>query len=387
LILQLLVRSEGGYKTLQIHEINTKKQFYKMRKHWNNTLNESLENNIFLTWEKMAPSVNRLEKENQLKILYATDSDKLVGIAPFRKSRRSLKGHLNYDVIEPLTNGDTDYTGIILAKQGKQILHKFLTYLFNQKDWDLMLLPDIPQTSPTLELLKHTSKLLPKSQIEKGIICPYLTIPNSEQKLLANLNIKFRKNLQRRLRKIEREHGNVELKEYYELGSLEQAMEILFKLHQKRWTSKTELGRFATHKEKVFTIQTAKYFAKKKWLRLFFLTVNNIPVATELNLEYQGKMYGHLSGFDPAYSKYSVGHLLTLRILEECIKKGISEYDFMQGAESYKFDWTDKYRQNMNVICVNKKLSAMMICLTLKFSKLFSICIDTIKKVKKSIHI
>lgn len=99
---------------LQISEINTKSQFYEMRSNWNKTLNQSIEKNIFLTWEKMAPSVNLLEKKSSLKILCATEGNKLVGIAPFRKTRKSLNGHFGYGVIEPLTNGETDYTGVIL---------------------------------------------------------------------------------------------------------------------------------------------------------------------------------------------------------------------------------------------------------------------------------
>ena len=368
---------------LQISEINTKKQFYEMRTRWNQTLDKSKDNNIFLTWEKMAPSVNQLDKESSIKILCATDGIELVGIAPFRKTRRSLKANFGYSFIEPLTNGDTDYAGIIISKQETRCIHQFLAYLFTQKDWDFMVLPDLPQTSQTLELLKHTSKDLPKFEVEKGVICPYITIPNSKEKLLSSLDSKLQKKLKRRLPKLERNHGKVELKQYYEIGSFEQTMEIFFELHQKRWLLKDMPGRFGNQKARDISLQTAKYFAEKGWFRLYFLTVNNKPVAAELNLEYKGKMYCHLKGFDPDYSKYSVGHLLTLKVLEQCIEKGISEYDFMQGDEAYKFDWTNKSRQNMNVVCVNKKLSSMMICLGLKASKMISIGLKVLKTCKK----
>jgi CelD/BcsL family acetyltransferase involved in cellulose biosynthesis len=138
-------------------------------------------------------------------------------------------------------------------------------------------------------------------------------------------------------------------------------MEILIKLHQKRWTSKGELGRFANQKSRSITLQTAQYFAEKDWLRLYFLTVEDRPVAAELNLEYENVMYRHLKGFDPDFYKYSVGSLLTLKVLEECIEKGIFEYDFMQGDEAYKFNWTNKFRRNINVRGVNKRLSSKVI--------------------------
>jgi hypothetical protein len=331
-----------------------------MKKYWDLVLNKSVENNIFLTWEKMAPSVNQLEAANSLKILCASEGNELVGIAPFRITRRSLKGHFGYGIIEPLTNGETDYNGIIIAGEEDQCLYRFLTYLFSQKDWDFIYLPDLAEASQTLELMKK-DKYIPKFRIRKGLICPYIALPDSKEKLLARLSTKFKRNLRYSLHKLEAEQGKVEIKHYYELGSFEQTMEVFFRLHQERWESKGKPGRFANQKSRDITFQTAKYFAEKGWLRMYFLTVNDRPVAVELNLAYKEKMYCHLKGFDPTYSKYSIGHLLSLKILEECIEKGISEYDFMQGDEAYKFDWTTKYRQSTNLKWVNNKLSSNIV--------------------------
>ncbi len=332
-----------------------------MRGYWDSILNFSMENNIFLTWEKMAPSVNHMKKEHSLKILCAYEGDRIVGIAPFRKTRKSVAGNFGYSIIEPLTNGNTDYTGMIMSEQEKEILNQFLEYLFKQKDWDLFYFPDLPSKSSTLELIMQNRKELPKCKIEKGWVCPFLPLPNSKEKLLAGLRRKFRKNLERQMRKMEREQGKIELKNYYELGSLEQGMKILFKLHQKRWKAKGGPGKFGIEENRNIAMKTAQLFAQKDWLRLYFLTVNDKPVAAFLALEYDRKMYGHLCGFNPDYSQYGVGHLLLLKIFEKCIEKGITEFDFMQGSESYKFDWTRKYRQSINVRFVNKRLSSKVI--------------------------
>jgi hypothetical protein len=101
-----------------------------MKNYWDQTLDKSLENNIFLTWEKMAPSVNYLPNNSSLKILCATEGNEFVGIAPFRITRKRLTGPFDYRILEPLTNGETDYTGIIVTQQGDQCLHEFLAYLF-----------------------------------------------------------------------------------------------------------------------------------------------------------------------------------------------------------------------------------------------------------------
>ena len=113
--------------------------------------------------------------------------------------------------------------------------------------------------------------------------------------------------------------------------------------------------------------------------------VNNRPIATSLDLEYGGKMYGHLCGFDPDFARYSVGNLLLLKILKQCIVKKISEYDFMQGDESYKFDWTKKYRQNINVKFFNKKFSSMILSLGLMGYQLIGLSSQMFKKIKNRI--
>jgi hypothetical protein len=327
---------------------------------WDNTLDRCIEDNIFLTWEKMAPSVNYMAPNSFPKILCAIEKNELVGIAPLRTTHKGLKGPFGYNIIEPLTNGDTDYTGLIMADQREQCLYEFFIQLYSEKNWDLMYFSDLPQTSPTLILIKNAINI-PKFEIEKGAICPFIEIPTSKEELLASLNKKLEKKLRKSLTKLEREHGRVELKNYYEIGSLEQTIQILINLHQKRWTTRGISGRFVNNKSRNITLQTAKYFAEKDWLRLYFLTINDKPVAVELNLEYKGKMYCHLKGFDINYYKYRVGSLLTLKVLEKCIEKGITEYDLMQGEDSYKFEWTNKFRQNINLKWVNDKLSSKIL--------------------------
>lgn len=337
-----------------------------MRRRWNHVLDASAENNIFLTWEKMAPSVNHMKDEHSLKILCAYEGNRIVGIAPFRKTRKSVAGNFGYSIIEPLTNGNTDYTGMIISEKEKECLVEFMKYLFKQKDWDLFNFPDLPSESLTLELIMQTAKDLPRCKMEKGWVCPYVTLPNNKEELWTGLKGKFRKNLRRQIRQLKSEHGKIELKNYFELGSLEQTMEILFKFHQKRWKEKGEIGKFATEENRQITMKTANLFAQKGWLRLYFLTANSKPVAAYLALEYDKKMYGHLCAFDTDYKRYGVGNVLLLKIFEKCIENGIKEFDFMQGAESYKFDWTQKFRQSMNVRFVNNKLSSKAINLLVK---------------------
>ena len=84
----------------------------------------------------MAPSVKRLKENKTLKILYTEEKDRIIGIAPLIKSKRSFKKIFNYTVIEPLAKENTDYSGFILAENEIQSLITIIKYLTFQKDWD-----------------------------------------------------------------------------------------------------------------------------------------------------------------------------------------------------------------------------------------------------------
>jgi len=117
-------------------------------------------------------------------------------------------------------------------------------------------------------------------------------------------------------------------------------------------------GVFDTQEVCDFYKDVAKLFADHGWLDLSFLTVNGEPIAGFYCFEYKQKLYGALSGFDPDYSRYSVGSLLLAKVIEKCIERKTKELDFMKGGESYKFDWTAKYRRNIKIKLVNKRLAS-----------------------------
>jgi hypothetical protein len=306
-----------------------------------------------------------LEKNQTLRVLYITKESKIIAIAPLRQTTHTFKGLFSYSTIDTLDYGSaTDYTGLILTENPIESLELFLKYLQHQNNWDYFKINDVPETSSIIELLNNNRHTLPKSEITPGEICAYITIPESIEDFLAN--IPFRKSLRKGLRNLEKDHGKVELKAYYELGSLDDTMKFFFDLHQKNWTARKEPGAFSSQKTRDIYMDRAKLFEEKGWFALDFLTVNDIPVAAKYSIKYKQKLSACLSGFDPKYASYSVGKLLLIKVIEKCIKEEIKEYDFMKGDESYKFSLTNKYRRNSSIKFVNKRLTSKFIRLGIK---------------------
>jgi CelD/BcsL family acetyltransferase involved in cellulose biosynthesis len=140
---------------------------------------------------------------------------------------------------------------------------------------------------------------------------------------------------------------NVDFKTQHDFRSVKEAMQIFFKLHQKRWESKGQHGAFASKSIRDFHLDLSAIFDEKGWLSLYFLSINNEPVAAVYSFDYSRKKYGYLTGFDPEFAQYGVGNVLKMHVIRECIRKGFKEYDLTREFEPYKREWTTGVRRNL----------------------------------------
>lgn len=248
--------------------------------------------------------------------------------------------------IEFIGSPHSDYNNFILFKKARDCLRLFLNSLTEFSDWDLLELRDIPEGSATANVLRlMCNSKASKLKFKADTLCPYVNLPDSLKVLVSRLSRNMRKNLRKRMRRL-REKSKVEVKTQRDYGSIREAMEIFFKLHQKRWRSKGKLGAFALEAFRAFHLDLAEVFDEKGWLALHFLTVNDEPVAAVYSFDYNRKKYGYLTGFDPNFGRYGVGNLLKLDVVEYCIKKGFREYDLTRDFEPYKADWATGIRKN-----------------------------------------
>jgi hypothetical protein len=342
---------------LRITEISESSQFSELKHTWNEVLDRSKDNNAFLTWEFQSTFWDHIKEEKKLRILLVEDQDKIIAIAPFRESHYRFRNLLSYDVLEPLTLG-ADYTGILLTEKKLECCSLILEHLAEKRNWDFMYFFDLPENSELLELLRQVHPNNQKFELISGKICPFISTSGSLEAFTESLDSNFRKEMKRSMRNLEKDCGEVQIKKYDELGSVEESMNIFFDLHQQRWTSREKTGVFATQKVREFFQQIAEQFAKNGWLSLYFLTIRGTPIAAQYGFEYRNKHYYVLSGFNVAYSKYGVGNLLTHKIIESCFERKIGEFDFLKGDEAYKFRWTSNYRRNFGVRITNNKFKS-----------------------------
>ena len=67
------------------------------------------------------------------------------------------------------------------------------------------------------------------------------------------------------------------------------------------------------------------------------LDLNAAPVAVSMCFDYNDTLHLYNSGFDPRYRALSAGLLCKVLSLKDAIERGRQKYDFLKGAETYKY--------------------------------------------------
>lgn len=340
---------------MKILEVNSFSDFIALQEEWSNVLGRC-ENSVFSTWEWLSSWWKHLGRDKRLLLLLAQEGDKVLGIAPLMYSIRNIFG-LRIRKIEFIGTPESDYSDFILAEKGQECMKQFIDYiLYNLAEkWDCIELAEVPENSEFLTHLDGISRNAKLLQMHVPTMCPYLRL-ESYDTFYNSLSRKFRKNsLRRPLRKLQQKYS-LEFKNCSKTESLKEELEKLFYLHQKRWTARGWPGVFGDPKIRDFHLDVASLFSERGWLSLHSLLVEDKTIASVYGFSHKSKSYAYLTGMDPAFERYSIGHLLYLNIIQHCFEEKFNEFDFLRGNEKYKLRWNPLIRKNFEVILVRKGL-------------------------------
>ena len=161
-----------------------------------------------------------------------------------------------------------------------------------------------------------------------------LDLPATWEEYLVGLDKKQRHEIRRKLRRLW-EAGKVDYRclevSPQEVGALTDTFLKLFAL------SREEKAEFMTARMESFFRSLAKAMAEINLLRYGILEVDKLTAAMIMGFDYNEAMYLYNSGYDPQYNSLSVGLLSKVLCIKESIKRGMKKWDFLKGAERYKY--------------------------------------------------
>lgn len=347
---------------MEIKRISKEEDFFKLKDNWNSLLQESGSENIFLTWEWLYNWWNVFKQKNdELFILLGSEGSKIVGIAPFYISNN------RYKEIHFLATGIvcSEYLSFIVTKENrKNFSIEVFEYLSKNSDsWDLLYLESLSSDDALIGFIKSGQTKLKKWRwsVLKEHICFYLPLLSSIEDTKTIMNRPGKK-IEYRKRRLSREGETVctELN-YVEAKELSYCFETVVNLHQKRWQGLgCAIGGIFSNKLMLdFLRIITEEFHKKGWLSIFCLLFDKEPIACGYNFKFGKKIWHYTSGYDPLYKKHSPGLICFLEMIDFYIKQGYQAFDFLRGGESYKNEWTDKFRKEYDILITKSDLKGI----------------------------
>jgi CelD/BcsL family acetyltransferase involved in cellulose biosynthesis/glycosyltransferase involved in cell wall biosynthesis len=184
-------------------------------------------------------------------------------------------------------------------------------------------------------------------EVREGESCPALALPRSVDDLPSAIGKRQLAYLRYCFRRAERA-AHVEVTHATE-ANLDEMLDALFALHAARWCEKGEPGVLASPAVRRFHRDSARGFLAAGMLRLSALRFAGRIVAVFYGFAAHGRTHYYLGGFDPAFERLSPGTMIVGRAIEDAVREGCSEFDFLRGREPYKYAWGARDRASYAV--------------------------------------
>jgi CelD/BcsL family acetyltransferase involved in cellulose biosynthesis len=268
----------------------------------------------------------------------------LVAVAPLYVHRLRLLGLAPFRRLLFLGHRDSDYLDVLAARGLEDdCAEAIAAHLARARaEFDVAVLEEIPDGSRTGPAL---AAALARRGFEVSRAhdspCPRTALGATWEETVARFGQSDRREVRRRLRNIHKEH-RVEL-ELVEAGAgVRPAMREFVEMHQERWARDGWWGAFADPAAAEFQCAVAERLAARGWLFLAFLRVDGRRVAVNYGFSFRDAVGVYLPGAreaPPALARHSPGRVLHALGMQWAIAHGRAVYDFMRGAEPYKYEF------------------------------------------------
>jgi CelD/BcsL family acetyltransferase involved in cellulose biosynthesis len=361
-----------------IRVVTDPKELESLAPVWNSLLEKSGDEiTMYLTYEWLATRWQHFGEGQRLNLLLAERAGQVIGIFPLVRNEYRL-GPFKLDALESISGTSRNYVGLMSPEDRPEVISALLGYLKkNLRGVSLILrLSLVPGDSQFLSVLKRDlAKLSGELAFEEKFktLAPYLDLPVIWDNYFGSLRGKRRRMLGRMLRNLEEKNGAVSFQRC-DADSLEVVLNRFFDLHQERWRAAGISGSFADPRVKEFYREVARKFLNRGWLYFSSMNVDSKLVSAMYGCIFNRRLYFITSGRDVRYSEYNVGHLHMMHVIKDAVSRNLTEFDFLQGDEPYKFYWTKSARRYMRVTIIKQGfLPALRLQLLRAFLRLWDV--------------
>jgi CelD/BcsL family acetyltransferase involved in cellulose biosynthesis len=328
--------------SVTVETISDVPHFAALKQEWNELLQSSGSDGLFLTWEWLYTWWKHLAEDRQLLIIAVRCEGVLIALAPCCLSSASLAHRRLLPVLEFLGSGfaGSDYLDVIVLRgHDEEACQALSSYLAGERmmlRWTQLKRRDCVAAGVAAALVGNgwsAAETLTN-------ICPFIPLAGkSWDSYLATLGAEHRYNFHRKWKRLNRDYS-VSFEQVRTQAQCRESLDLLIAQHNLRWRDRGGSDAFHTSALVEFHQEFSQIALDRGWLRLYVLRLDGEPAACLYGFLYRQMFYFYQSSLDAAYDKYSAG-LVTLGLaIKSAIEEGAEEYDLLHGNEAYKSHWS-----------------------------------------------
>lgn len=333
-------------------------EFAKLQPYWDALLARSAVRTPFMTWDWVSLWLEN--HRGSFKLCVGVVENVWTGepeaIAPLMIARpaagpRKALRHLTF--IGAINEDASQGMDFIVPEGSESRLTPMLCRIFarNVMHWDVIDLPTMHEESPNLPFIRQTLDGFVASGERAEAQNSYLMrLPASWEDQMALWKSKERTSYRSKWRKLMDGHGARYLQGGVDVP-FDRAFEELWRLHGLRFQGRHSC--FLNESMRRHQQALIERWAQVGQVMLPLVEADGRIVAARYGFAMDGKYWSFQTGYDPGYSKLSVG-ILSLGWTAQCaIASGLYEIDHLPGEARYKSEWSTHTRRVVSLEAFN----------------------------------
>lgn len=356
---------------LSVEEISDEAAFAGLEKEWNAFLVRSSMNAPFLRHEWFRIWWKAFGNGRKMAVfIVRTESGRWAAAAPLVEET-GVRAGIPCRILTSMSNDHSCRFDFLLSNDPKDAPADAVAAIADAiarrvPKVDLLELQDILSESPAVAALQQAAaRDGRKTGMRPTLQTPYIPVEGKWTAYFDSVSGHLKRNLRRRRRQLE-EQGKVSIEQWSgeTLSEGDRLIDRLregFEIEAMAWKGSAGTAIRENEIWAEFYRELARTTAERGWLRLYFLRLDDRPIAFYYTVLYDRKLYYLKLGYDPAYARYSPGILLHQEILESLFQEKVTELDFLGPMMEWKREWAKGERAHVWFYLFQKGLRPRLI--------------------------
>jgi CelD/BcsL family acetyltransferase involved in cellulose biosynthesis len=273
--------------------------------------------NLFSTWEWASTWWRHFGVARRPLVAACSNGPETVALLPLY-----LWAHRPLRIARFIGHGPADQLGPVCGSAAQVTAAMALRQVAEQARVDLILAELLPGREGWNDALRQGPLLVESS--------PRISLDGGWHAYLERRSGNLRQQIRRREQQLRRRH-DVRFRLATAPERLTDDLTLLYALHHARWGARSAFRRFEE-----FHRDFAALALERGWLRLWFLELDDRPVAAWYGFRFAGVESYYQAGRDPSLRDASVGLVLLAHSIREAAEDGMTEYRLLRGDERFK---------------------------------------------------